>query len=153
MKLYIINMSTVVDPSVLALRAERTGEEGNLAFLPNLVPTYRTEEDMGMFSIFHEEPHVDQGWRIMLRGLDLPKLLVCKRTIEFLETCAKSGGVEWKPLPPNDNKGSSGIVFNVGAFEAADGLESALHTLSLEDQKSNATDSDKSGGEDTEDTE
>lgn len=143
-------MTTVVDPSLLAHSAERTGDDGgNLAFLPNLVPTYRTEDDMGMFSIFHEEPQVDQGWRPMLRGLHLPKLLVCKRTIEFLETCAKSGGVEWKPLPPNDNKGSSGIVFNVGAFEAADGLERALHTLSLEDQKSNATDSDTSSGKDS----
>lgn len=153
MKLYIINMSTVVDPNVLALRAKPTGEEDNLAFLPNLVATYCTEDGTGMFSIFHEEPHVDQGWRPMLRGLALPKLLVCKKTIEFLETCAQSGGVEWKPLPPNNDKGSFGIVFNVGTFGAADGLESALHTLSLEDQKSNATDSDKSGGEDTEDTE
>ena len=144
-------MSTVVDPSVLALRAQRTGEDNsNLAFLPNLVPTYRTDDGTGMFSIFHEEPHVDQGWCPMLRGLHLPKLLVCKRTIEFLETCGKSGGVEWKPLPPNDNKGSSGIVFNAGAFEVADGLEGALQTLSLEDQNTDATDGEKKSDEDSE---
>ncbi len=143
-------MSTVVDPSVLARSAKPTGEEDdNLAFLPNLVATYRTENGTGMFSIFEDEPRVDQGWRPMLRGLALPKLLVCKKTIEFLETCAQSGGVEWKPLPPNNNKGSSGVVFNVGAFGAANGLERALHTLSLEDQNPNASESDKSGGEDS----
>lgn len=139
-------MSTVVDPSVLARSAKPTGEE-DLAFLPNLVPTYCTEDNTGLFSLFHEEPTVEHGWRPMLRGLHLPKILVCKRTIEFLEMCGKSGGVEWKPLPPNNNNGSSGVVFNVGAFKAADGLERALQTLNLEDQKPDATDSDKSSDE------
>lgn len=128
-------MSAVVDPSVLAGSAKRTEEDENLAFLPNLVPTYRTEDGTGMFSLFHKEPAVDQGWRPMLRGLHLPKLLVCEKSIEFLEVCGKSGGVDWKPLPPNDNQGSSGIVFNAAAFEVADDLDKAMNTLSLEDKK------------------
>ena len=141
-------MATVVDPSFLAHSAERAGEGDNLAFLPNLVPTYRTEGGMGLFSLFREEPKVEHGWRPMLRGLHLPKLLVCEKTIEFLESCANSGGVEWKPLPPNDNKGSSGIIFNVGAFEVADSLQKAMNTLSLKDGKADSTDGeDSSGGE------
>ena len=136
-------MAALVDPSVLAHSAERAEEGEDLAFLPNLVPTYRTEQDVGMFSLFHEEPKVEHGWRPMLRGLHLPKLLVCEKTIEFLETCAKTGGVDWKPLPPKDNSGASGIVFNASAFDVADSLQKAMHTLALQDKK--PTDGEDSG--------
>ena len=138
-------MTALVDPSVLAHSAKRDDDDDNLAFLPNLVPTYRTEEDVGLFSLFHEEPKVEHGWRLMLRGLHLPKLLVCKKTIDFLETCAKTGGVDWKPLPPEDTRGSSGIVFNASAFDVAESLQKAMHTLSLEDQKSTDSESQSDG--------
>lgn len=143
-------MATSKDSSALVNSAKRLEEDETLAFLPNLMPTYRTQDGVGMFSLFHTEPAVDQGWRVMLRGLDLPKLLVCQKSIEFLEKCAQSGGVEWKPIPPNDNQGSSGIVFNAVAFETADALETAMNTLSLEDERK--SDSEDSGGEGETDT-
>ena len=125
-----IIMSIVTDPTVLADRAGGGGD-GELAFLPNLVPTYRDEHSVGLFSLFHETPSVDHGWRPMLRGLHLPKLLVCKQTIDFLEKC---NGVEWKPLPPNNDNGSAGVVFDLSAFDRSDvALAAMCATLSLGD--------------------
>ena len=143
--------STSDNTSALAEGAERLEENSSLAFLPNLLPTYRTDDGVGMFSLFYSEPKVDQGWRVMLRGLHLPKLLVCQKSIEFLEKCADLGGVEWKPLPPNDNRGSSGIIFNAQAFETANALETAMNTLTLEDKEKSG--SEDSGGEGDTDTE
>ena len=108
----------------------------SLAFLPNLVPTYMTEVGdgvrVGMFSLFHDRPDAQQRWRILLRGSDLPQLLVDGQTIEFLEKC---GGVEWKPLPPNNNQGSAGIVFEFARFDDTDGALTAMcAALSLTNQ-------------------
>ena len=128
-------MTSVVDPTVLAATAKPTEDDKQLAFLPNLLPSYKTDESVGMFSLFHDAPHVNQGWRIMLRGLHLPKLLVDQKTIEFLEACAKHGGVDWKPLPPSDNSGTVGVVFPVATFEDADTLSEALESLNLEEKE------------------
>jgi len=126
-----------------------------LAFLPNLVPTYMTETDdgvrVGMFSLFHQVPDVSQGWRIMLRGLHLPKLLVCSQTIEFLEKCGRAGGVEWKPLPPNNNQGSAGIVFDFARFDDPDEVLSAMcATLSLVNQSESGVGDENGDSKETE---
>lgn len=121
-----------------------------LAFLPNLVPTYVTETgdgvQVGMFSLFHQVPGVSQGWRVMLRGLHLPKLLVCRQTIEFLEKCGRAGGVEWKPLPPDNNQGSVGIVFDFARFDDPDDVLAVMcSTLSLVNQTVSGAGGDENG--------
>lgn len=82
-----------------------------------------------MFSLFHEVPNVRQGWRVMLRGLHLPKLLVDSDTITFLESV--KGGVEWKPLPPDNNSGSTGIIFDANAIELEGNIASLFSRLNL----------------------
>ena len=66
-----------------------------LAFLPNLMPTYVTEHEgqtVHMFSLVYQaDPTIQQGWRLMLRGLDLKPLLCDKTTIQILELV---GGVD-----------------------------------------------------------
>ena len=104
-------------------------EPKHLAFLPNRMPTYKLEDDTHMFSLFYETPTVDQGWRVMLRGLHLPKLLVDKATIDFLESV--KGGVDWKPLPPNNNSGTAGIIFDANTIESKDELATLFGKLNL----------------------
>lgn len=82
-----------------------------------------------MFSLFYETPTVDQGWQVMLRGLHLPKLLVDKATINFLESV--KGGVDWKPLPPNNINGSAGIIFDANTIESKDELATLFGKLNL----------------------
>ena len=82
-----------------------------LAFLPNLMPTYKTDgadgdDGMHMFSLVHQTPHVDQGWKPMLRGLHLSTLLVDRTTLGILE---RLGAVNWAPLPGGLEAGSAGI--------------------------------------------
>ncbi len=82
-----------------------------LAFLPNLMPTYKTQADDGsdgmhMFSLVHQEPHVDQGWKPMKRGLHLSMLLVDRTTLGILE---RLGAVNWAPLPGGLEAGSAGV--------------------------------------------
>ena len=48
-------------------------------------------------------------------GPQLPELLVDKTTLEFLEKI--KGGVDWKPLPPNNTDGSVGVIFGTRASE------------------------------------
>lgn len=125
-------MSAVVDPSVVASPrdVEATCPEAELlAFLPNRLPNYKTEDDTHMFSLFHETPHVQQGWRVMLRGLHLPQLLVDRDTIAFLESV--KGGVEWKPLPPDNNSGSAGVVFDANTIKSEDDLAGLFGRLNL----------------------
>ena len=85
-----------------------------LAFLPNLMPTYVTEHEgqtVHMFSLVYQaDPTIQQGWRLMLRGLDLKPLLCDKTTIQILELV---GGVDWKHLPGSQEKGSLGVFFHV----------------------------------------
>lgn len=124
-------MSIVVDPSVVASPRDveaTCSEAEQLAFLPNRMPTFKTEE-VHMFSLFHETPKVEQGWRVMLRGLDLPKLLVDCDTIAFLESV--KGGVKWKPLPPSNNNGSAGIIFDPSKIKSEDNLASLFGRLNL----------------------
>ena len=127
-----VYMSTVVDPSVVASPrdVEATCAEAELlAFLPNRLPTYKTEDDTHMFSLFHEIPNAQQKWRVMLRGLHLPKLLVDQDTVTFLESV--KGGVDWKPLPPDNNNGSSGIVFDANTIKSEDDLAGLFGRLNL----------------------
>lgn len=127
-----VQMSTVVDPSVVASPrdVEATCPEPQLlAFLPNRLPTYKTEDDTHMFSLFHETPNAQQGWRVMLRGLHLPKLLVDQNTVTFLESV--KGGVDWKPLPPDNNNGSSGIIFDANTIKSEDDLAGLFGRLNL----------------------
>lgn len=82
-----------------------------MAFLPNLMPTYKTQGDDGgdgmhMFSLVHQKPHVDQGWTPMKRGLHLSMLLVDRTTLGILE---RLGAVDWVPLPGGLEAGSAGI--------------------------------------------
>ena len=82
-----------------------------LAFLPNLMPTYKTDgargdDGMHMFSLVHQTPHVDQGWKPMLRGLHLSTLLVDRTTLGILE---RLGAVDWVPLPGGLDAGSAGV--------------------------------------------
>lgn len=82
-----------------------------LAFLPNLMPTYKTDgadgdDGMHMFSLVHQTPHVDQGWKPMLRGLHLTTLLVDRTTLGILE---RLGAVDWVPLPGGLEAGSAGV--------------------------------------------
>ena len=85
--------------------------EKPMAFLPNLMPTYKTQADDGgdgmhMFSLVHQKPHVDQGWKPMKRGLHLSMLLVDRTTLNILE---RLGAVDWVPLPGGLEAGSAGI--------------------------------------------
>lgn len=85
-----------------------------LAFLPNLMPTYVTEHEGGnvhMFSLVHQVPDIQQGWRLLLRGLDLKPLLCDRTTIQILELL--SDGVDWKHLPGSQKRGSLGVFFHV----------------------------------------
>lgn len=89
--------------------AER--KEEPLAYLPNLMPTYKTNADDGgdgihMFSLVHQVPHVDQGWQPMRRGLNMTMLLVDQTTLGILE---RLGAVEWVPLPGGLADGAAGI--------------------------------------------
>ena len=82
-----------------------------LAFLPNLMPTYKTdnlyeEDGIHMFSLVHQTPHVEQGWRPMCRGLHLKMLLVDRTTLHILE---RLGAVDWVPLPGGLDAGAAGI--------------------------------------------
>lgn len=82
-----------------------------LAFLPNLMPTYKTDaadgdEGMHMFSLVHQVPVVGQGWKPMLRGLHMSTLLVDRTTLGILE---RLGAVDWVPLPGGLEAGSAGI--------------------------------------------
>ena len=82
-----------------------------LAFLPNLMPTYKTDaadgdEGMHMFSLVHQTPTVSQGWNPMLRGPHTTPLLVDRTTVNILE---RLGAVDWAPLPGGLEAGSSGV--------------------------------------------
>ena len=82
-----------------------------LAFLPNLMPTYKTAADehddgMHMFSLVHQIPHMDQGWQPMKRGVGMSMLLVDRTTVGILE---RLGAVDWKPLPGGLTDGTAGI--------------------------------------------
>lgn len=114
-----------------------------LAFLPNLMPTYVTEHEEGnvhMFSLVHQVPEMQQGWRLLLRGLDLKPLLCDKTTIQILELV---GGVDWKHLPGSQKKGSLGVFFhvpspttvlrikNLTASDDPDGIAASLDNLTL----------------------
>ena len=94
-----------------------------LAFLPNLMPTYVTEHEdahgeetktetktVHMFSLVHQTPDVQQGWRLLLRGDDLQPVLADKTTIQILELVQS---VDWKPIPGSNNKGTLGVYFHV----------------------------------------
>lgn len=85
--------------------------EKPLAFLPNLMPTYKTAADgdddgIHMFSLVHQVPHADQGWQPMKRGADMSMLLVDRTTLGILE---RLGAVDWKPLPGGLSEGTAGI--------------------------------------------
>ena len=82
-----------------------------LAFLPNLMPTYKTDgvdgdDGLHMFSLVHQKPRVEQGWTPMKRGLHLSMLLVDRTTVGILE---RLGAVDWVPLPGGIKVGSAGI--------------------------------------------
>lgn len=114
-----------------------------LAFLPNLMPTYVTQHEGGnvhMFSLVHQVPQMQQGWRLLLRGLDLKPLLCDKTTIQILELV---GGVDWKHIPGSQKKGSLGVFFhvpspttmlrikNLTATDDPDGIAASLDNLTL----------------------
>jgi len=115
-----------------------------LAFLPNLMPTYVTEHEGGnvhMFSLVHQVPDIQQGWRLLLRGLDLKPLLCDRTTIQILELL--SDGVDWKHLPGSQKRGSLGVFFhvpdpttvlrikNLTASNDPDGIAASLDNLTL----------------------
>lgn len=113
--------------------------EGNqpLAFLPNLMPTYKTAADgdddgMHMFSLVHQIPHMDQGWQPMKRGSDMPMLLVDRTTLGILE---QLGAVDWKPLPGGLTDGTAGIFCYTPDKNAAKTLRdsAAKETYATED--------------------
>lgn len=124
-------MATDVDTSVVSPENVKAtcAEKNMLAFLPNRMPTYKAEDNTHMFSLFYDTPSLDQQWRIMLRGETLPKLLVEEKTISFLESI--KGGVDWKALPPNNNSGSSGIIFDASTIESEDNLATLFGNLNL----------------------
>ena len=112
-----------------------------LAFLPNLMPTYVTEhegQNVHIFSLVHQVPSVQQGWRLLLRGLDLKPLLCDKTTIQILELV---GGVDWKHLPGSQKRGSLGVFFHVPSTTTVlriknltadpDGIAASLDNLTL----------------------
>lgn len=129
-----------------------------LAFLPNLMPTYKTSADdvktVYMFSLVHQTPTMDQGWRLMLRGLHLQPVLVDRTTLTILE---RLGAVEWKPLPGGE--GVAGVfcrpptaaplaqVTPITPSPASeDDVTCALEQLSVHDL--DAGDADQAGEED-----
>lgn len=112
-------------------------KEEPLAFLPNLMPTYKTAADgdddgMHMFSLVHQVPHMDQGWQPMKRDSDMPMLLVDRTTLGILE---KLGAVDWKPLPGGLTDGTAGIFCYTPDKKAAKMLRdsAANETYATED--------------------
>lgn len=104
-------MAQVNDAATTTGRAQPAPQ---LAFLPNLMPTYVTEHEGGnvhMFSLVHQVPDIEQGWRLLLRGLDLKPLLCDRTTIQILELLCE--GVDWKHLPGSQKRGSLGVFFHV----------------------------------------
>ena len=86
------------------------------------MPTFKTESDnadddgLHMFSLVHQQPRVDQGWRVMLRGMHLKKLIVDATTVSILE---RLGAVDWVPLPGGITEGSAGIYCYTPDVKAA----------------------------------
>lgn len=131
-----------------------------LAFLPNLMPTYKTDsseddDGMHMFSLVFQTPNIRQGWRPMLRGLHLKPLLVDATTISILE---RLGKVDWAPLPGGMKEGSSGVYCYTPDKKAAhllkdstnaDDLEDAIHALdTMTIAENNNGDTDTKDGSD-----
>lgn len=90
----------------------QTRDETPLAFLPNLMPTFKTEsgnaddDGLHMFSLVHQQPTgIDQGWRVMLRD-NLKQIVVDATSLSIIE---RLGAVDWVPLPGGMTEGSAGI--------------------------------------------
>jgi hypothetical protein len=100
-----MDVSSVVAPTA----PPNTDPDATFAFLPNLMPLHKMASDddcLHMFSLVHKKPRVSQGWRVMLRGFDLKRIVVDKDTITILEAV---GGVQWEPLPGGMTDGTRGV--------------------------------------------
>ena len=117
----------------------QTRAKGSLAFLPNLVPTYKTGSDdpaddngVHMFSLVFQQPKIEQGWRLMLR-FGMKKLLVDATTLSILE---RLGAVDWVPLPGGVTDGAAGIY----CYIPESGAASLLREKALKDAPTDALD-------------
>ena len=100
-----MDVSSVVAPTA----PPNTDPDATFAFLPNLMPLHKMASDddcLHMFSLVHAQPRASQGWRVMLRGFDLKRIVVDEDTITILEAV---GSVQWEPLPGGMTDGTRGV--------------------------------------------